>query len=75
MIKIGRAGKYRGKEYIFTHRDPDTERVWSDDIDNGKNAPPGRWVNPEEVKWNERNLYKGLEAAEIWTTAEDVCRV
>lgn len=55
MLKYeyGREGMYKGKLYTFTHRNPETGEVWSDDIpvktDSG-NAY-GRWVNPDSVKW------------------------
>lgn len=47
--KYGRKGLYNGLTCLFTHRDPNTGKVWSDDLCEGK----GKWVWPEHIKWLE----------------------
>ena len=50
-------GIYGGKTYIFSHRNPQTGDVWSDDIPNMQiinNKPVivyGMWVPFDSVKW------------------------
>lgn len=50
-------GTYRGKTYVFSHRNPETGEVWSDDIPdiqfvNGKSVMVyGDWVPFDSVKW------------------------
>ena len=51
LSKFIRYGRYSGKLYAFTNWDPETNRVWSDDIQNKKNEPDGRWVNMDNVRW------------------------
>ena len=57
MLKYeyGREGMYKGKLYTFTHRNPETGEVWSDDIPvkTDKGNAYGRWVNPDSVKWED----------------------
>lgn len=43
---------YKGKIYIFTHWNPNTNEVWCDDIVNGPKVPDGRWVKSDSVVWN-----------------------
>lgn len=50
MIKTGRKGRFNGKEYLFTHRNPKTGEVWSDEIKAGKDEY-GKWVASEKVVW------------------------
>lgn len=42
-VKNARIGRYDGKQYVFTHRNPHTGEVWSDDI--------GEWVPSDQVKF------------------------
>lgn len=43
-------GRYKGKRYVFTHRDPQTGDLWSDDIPVGKNPVEyGGWVSADSV--------------------------
>lgn len=50
-------GIYGGKIYIFSHRNPQTGDVWSDDIPTLQiinNKPVkvyGMWVSFDSVKW------------------------
>ena len=50
-------GIYGGKTYIFSHRNPQTGEVWSDDIPvvqfiNGKKVYfYGAWIPFDSVKW------------------------
>lgn len=54
-IKHSRYGNYGGTVCLFTHRDPKSGQVWSDDIpitdDNGKVVEWGKWVEPASVTW------------------------
>lgn len=51
LSKFIRKGMYRGHVYVFTHWNPSTNEVWSDDIENGPKVPDGAWVRQESVKW------------------------
>ena len=55
MLKseYGREGMYKGKLYTFTHRNPETSEVWSDDIPVRVDdyMTYGRWVKADSVKW------------------------
>lgn len=42
-LESTRIGRYDGKQYVFTHRNPHTGEVWSDDI--------GEWVPSDQVKF------------------------
>lgn len=45
---MSRVGVYRdGRKYIFTHRDPQTGRFWSDEI--GKD---GAWVDSKNINFD-----------------------
>jgi hypothetical protein len=55
--KYTRKGQYGGKTYVFTHRNPQTNEVWSDEIpcrDTTKKVTLfGAWVSSEKVQWVE----------------------
>lgn len=51
MLKSVRKGKYKGKEYIFTHKDPKANMVYSPDIKSFVDNMFGMWVNSEAVTW------------------------
>ena len=58
MISFGRWGKYKGRSYFFTHRNPKNGDVWSDDIpimgySGGKYVviTYGMWVPTDKVEW------------------------
>lgn len=58
MISFGRWGKFGGRSYFFTHRNPKNGDVWSDDIPitkmvKGKHVivEYGMWVPTDKVKW------------------------
>lgn len=53
MEKYGRLGKYKGKQYIFTHIDRRAHMVYSPDIKSFADNMYGMWVNAEKVKWVE----------------------
>ena len=42
---------YAGKVYEFTHWDPESNKMWSDDVPNGPKIPDGRWVKTDRIKW------------------------
>ena len=42
-VKNARIGRYAGIECVFTHRNPHTGDVWSDDI--------GEWVPSDQVEF------------------------
>ena len=46
-----RRGMYAGKVYEFTHWDPESNKMWSDDVPNGPKIPDGRWVKTDRIKW------------------------
>lgn len=51
-----RHGRYKGKMYTFTHRDPQTGDLWGEDIPVGnKPVEYGRWVPGDSVviNWDE----------------------
>lgn len=53
-MRFGRYGMYAGKKCFFTHRNPKTGVVWSDDINEYVHKVgliPGRWVNATLVQW------------------------
>lgn len=53
-VKNTRRGYYNGNVYLFTHRNPENNKVWSDDIldkDVEGNYVSGKWVPAEEVKF------------------------
>lgn len=53
-------GIYGGKTYIFSHRNPQTGGVWSDDIPFTQFIGSklvtmyGKWVPFDSVKWEKR---------------------
>ena len=52
MKKHGRRGMYGGNIYTFTHRDPKSGKVYSNEIPVlPKEDIYGAWVYPDEVKW------------------------
>lgn len=55
--KFCKVGTYKGRDYLFSHRNPQTNEVWSDDIfaknDAGKFFP-GAWVPGDSVEWKEQ---------------------
>lgn len=58
MISIGRVGKYKGRSYTFTHRNPKNGEVWADLIPikkqvNGRYmvVEYGMWVSSDKVEW------------------------
>lgn len=58
MISIGRVGKYKGRSYMFTHRNPKNGEVWADLIPikkqvNGRYmvVEYGMWVSSDKVEW------------------------
>ena len=56
-VFFARRGQYNGGTYTFTHRDPKTGELWSDDIPVGKNPIEyGKWVPGESVRldWRDR---------------------
>ena len=54
-IKHGRVGVFGGQVCKFTHRDPKSGQVWSDNIPVQQDAKGhieyGMWVDPSSVKW------------------------
>ena len=51
-----RHGRYKGKQYTFTHRDPQTGDLWGEDIPVGKKSTElGCWVQGDSVviDWDE----------------------
>ena len=51
-----RHGRYKGKMYTFTHRDPQTGDLWGEDIPVGKKPTEyGCWVHADSVviDWDE----------------------
>ena len=55
MIKGARYGSIGGKVYLFTHYNPITHEVWTDDLEKG-------WVDYDKVKWNIKIMFKGGKA-------------
>lgn len=53
MLKYGRKGEYKGKEYFFTHIDPRSNMVYSPDIKSFADNMYGMWVDAERVKWSD----------------------
>ena len=60
MISFGRWGKFGGRSYFLTHRNPKNGDVWADLIPikkqvNGryKVVEYGMWVPSDKVKWEE----------------------
>ena len=60
MIAFGRYGEVGGRICYFTHLNPKTNAVWSDDLDgyapkpgNDRKTVPckGAWVRKDKVKW------------------------
>lgn len=49
-IAFGKYGEFAGKTYLFTHRDPRSGKVWSDEL-IAKDGNLGRWLYPHKVKW------------------------
>ena len=49
-VKNARIGRYKGKQYVFTHRNPHTGEVWSDDIPD-RQGEPGKWVPSDQVEF------------------------
>lgn len=45
-LMFHRNGYYEGVLLTFTHRNPKTGEVWSDDI--------GEWIPSDSVKWTKR---------------------
>lgn len=44
-------GWYKGKRYVFTHRDPETGDLWGEDIPVGQDPVEyGKWVPGDSVK-------------------------
>ena len=69
MIAFGRYGMYGGKICFFTHVNPRTNEVWSDDIksfgtkfvktgDNRTYAMMGDWVRKDKVQWIKKGASK-----------------
>ena len=50
-VLTARRGVWRGKEYIFTHRNPANSKIWGEDILNGKGTALGAWVPSEQVRF------------------------
>lgn len=45
-----RRGVWRGKESVFTHRNPKNGKIWGEDLpDHSNSSILGKWVNPEGV--------------------------
>ena len=53
MLKYGRIGEYKGKEYYFTHIDRRSNMVYSPDIKSFQDNMFGMWINAEKVKWKD----------------------
>lgn len=51
------SGIFKGKKCLFTHRNPVTGDVWSDDIPVGKEF--GAWVPFDSVDWDTRAVRNG----------------
>lgn len=53
MSKFTRIGYYDGAKYVFTHRDPKSGNVWSDDIPVRilNTLTFGKWVPNDQVHW------------------------
>ena len=56
MISFGRWGKYGGRSYFFTHRNPKNGDVWADliPVKVGKTIEYGRWVPTDKVQWEKK---------------------
>ena len=56
-VKFRRYGNYGGELFVFSHRNPMNNEVWSDDIPvieivNGKpHKVYGAWVPSDKVRW------------------------
>lgn len=52
-VKNARISRYNGESYVFTHRNPHTGELWSDDIGTlvGGNLVFGRWVPSDQVEF------------------------
>ena len=48
-ILNARKGRYKGKEYVFTHRDPKNGKAYGEDIPVGLTY--GKWVPSEQVEF------------------------
>ena len=48
----GRYYIYNGKKYLFTHRHPYKQELWSDDIEvtSGNQKTYGAWISTEKLK-------------------------
>lgn len=46
--KKPRTGIWNGKKFVFTHKDPKTNRVWGERLDDGKSM----WIPSDEVNWD-----------------------
>lgn len=59
-LMFHRNGYYKGKLLTFTHRNPETGEVWSDDIPFTQFIGSklvtmyGKWVPFDSVKWEKR---------------------
>ena len=51
MTKYGRKGRWKGKEYFFTHYDPQMHMVYSPDIKSFVDNMYGMWVSIDNVEW------------------------
>ena len=51
MLKYGRIGEYKGKQYLFTHIDPRSNMVYSPDIKSFVDNMFGMWISSDKVKW------------------------
>lgn len=47
-----RRGIWRGKESVFTHRNPKNGKIWGENLpDHWGSLILGTWVDPKEVKF------------------------
>lgn len=53
MIKQTRVGEYKGKDYVFTHKDPRYNMVYSPDIKSFVDDMYGMWISGDKVKWKD----------------------
>ncbi len=50
-VYFAKKGMYDGEIYTFTHRDPKSGELWSDDIHVKKTGEFGKWVSADSVSF------------------------
>lgn len=55
MIKGARYGVIGVQVYLFTHYNPNTHEVYTDDLEKG-------WIDYDKVCWNFKIMFKGGKA-------------